>query len=760
ITSLQVAINSAKPNDVIDLTDPKYSEITTIEQSISVNKAVTIKNFPDLGGASLNVAAEGVVLSNIGNAGVNTNASLKISGSSLSSLNITSIDMGRGSAAKTRPPRVELLSSDLSSDITVALENAYLTVNDITADRIALNADNAQLTIEDNTSVINNILTDKECKVVLEDGTSDTIPCSTDKITVTGSGKLTQVNMQAAESLILTKLSPESGLITTMKEGESIDFSHLEVIGTYMASGAVTVFTAKLTYNLQSSFTKLETDFTVSIDGALAYKRENGEPVNTGYDWSSLTAGYHNAIIESDFADRSSEYANKFEIAVTDKNVEYSLVHLEVDTSKMKKTEYLSDETLDLTGLEVIGTYHADAVMTFAPDQTHPLSDTDYAVSLANGSDLTTDIAKTVTITVSANGSDLTADFEIMLHPSCYVTYNYGYKQETVRVKKNSVVAEPDTSIRNGYGFKGWYSDAGLSSLCDFSSPISDTANLYAKWTKNKPSVGAVIYKDQTTADETNDRYIFVNEAIIGSTAVGVVFDVSSDFGKMADTDTTTDKWCDVVIKYDYASNDIKKGGIQQFWNNPTGINNITTSNTDGLNNWDEIKNVVKRYDGTNTFTESDYPVLQFIKSRVSDDTNNPWYLPAKEELVTLLTNVTEVNEGLAKIGADIIPVDDRVHWSSTLAGVGGSENLSINKMTYHLSGQQVWTSSYRSGSGASAGLTTKEKKVYKINTVYSSYTATSDIGNVAIEERYSIRAIRKFSWQSSTTGDNRYTYE
>ena len=34
ITSLQAAINSAKPNDVIDLTDPKYSEITTIERLI------------------------------------------------------------------------------------------------------------------------------------------------------------------------------------------------------------------------------------------------------------------------------------------------------------------------------------------------------------------------------------------------------------------------------------------------------------------------------------------------------------------------------------------------------------------------------------------------------------------------------------------------------------------------------------------------------------------------------------------------------
>ncbi|MBP5450120.1 MAG: hypothetical protein J6Y01_08420, partial [Spirochaetales bacterium] len=56
ITSLQVAINKASPNDVIDLNDQKYSGIT-IEKSIDIDRAVTIKNFPDLGGAQLNIGA-------------------------------------------------------------------------------------------------------------------------------------------------------------------------------------------------------------------------------------------------------------------------------------------------------------------------------------------------------------------------------------------------------------------------------------------------------------------------------------------------------------------------------------------------------------------------------------------------------------------------------------------------------------------------------------------------------------------------------
>ena len=78
ITSLQFAINTAKPSDVIDFTDPKYSTITTIEPSIGINKAVTIKNFDNLGGAQLNIGAEGVILSNVGKASVNTNSSIII----------------------------------------------------------------------------------------------------------------------------------------------------------------------------------------------------------------------------------------------------------------------------------------------------------------------------------------------------------------------------------------------------------------------------------------------------------------------------------------------------------------------------------------------------------------------------------------------------------------------------------------------------------------------------------------------------------
>lgn len=92
ITSLQVAIDQAAPGAVIDAA--QYTGITQYDANI--NKAVTIQNFSDLKGASLNVSADGVVLSNLGKTSVTTNSSLKISGSSLSSLNIGAVDTGRG----------------------------------------------------------------------------------------------------------------------------------------------------------------------------------------------------------------------------------------------------------------------------------------------------------------------------------------------------------------------------------------------------------------------------------------------------------------------------------------------------------------------------------------------------------------------------------------------------------------------------------------------------------------------------------------
>ncbi|MBQ3923685.1 MAG: hypothetical protein II707_10340, partial [Spirochaetales bacterium] len=447
ITSLQAAVDLARPGDTIDAS--QYTNITQYEANI--NKAVTIQNFSNLDGKTLTVSADGVVLSNIGNVGVMTNSSLKISGSSLSSLSIAqssaqqSLYCGRGDSARTRPPKVELLSSSVSSGVSINIENAALTVNDITTDKIKFNANGTQLTIEDSSSNIGRIETDKICQVVLEDGTSDTIPCSKDKIDVTDDGKLTQINMQAAESLILTKLSPDSGLVTTMKEGETIDFSKLEVIGTYMASGAVTVYTAKLTYNLQSTYTQLEENFTIKIDGNPAYIRTDRVGQNVvGFDWSSLAPGYHQASIESDFGNLGSEYKYNFEITVYEANLTPELIGIEADLRYVRSTnKYLADETLDLSGLKILGEYRV--VSSLSGTTTYKEEIEGYTLSIADGAVLTTDMTAVV---VSYQGLNTT--IPITVSPSCRVTLYYGYKTESYLIENPTTIAEPEVN-RPGY---------------------------------------------------------------------------------------------------------------------------------------------------------------------------------------------------------------------------------------------------------------------------------------------------------------------
>jgi uncharacterized repeat protein (TIGR02543 family) len=47
----------------------------------------------------------------------------------------------------------------------------------------------------------------------------------------------------------------------------------------------------------------------------------------------------------------------------------------------------------------------------------------------------------------------------------------------------NSVATAPSSPIKTGYTFDGWYSDAGLATVFAFTTPISGSITLYAKWT-------------------------------------------------------------------------------------------------------------------------------------------------------------------------------------------------------------------------------------------------------------------------------------
>jgi uncharacterized repeat protein (TIGR02543 family) len=47
---------------------------------------------------------------------------------------------------------------------------------------------------------------------------------------------------------------------------------------------------------------------------------------------------------------------------------------------------------------------------------------------------------------------------------------------------KGSVIDEPDSPVREGYTFKGWYNEPSFENKFDFASKIRDNTTLYAKW--------------------------------------------------------------------------------------------------------------------------------------------------------------------------------------------------------------------------------------------------------------------------------------
>ncbi|MBE7037473.1 MAG: hypothetical protein E7404_01065 [Ruminococcaceae bacterium] len=68
---------------------------------------------------------------------------------------------------------------------------------------------------------------------------------------------------------------------------------------------------------------------------------------------------------------------------------------------------------------------------------------------------------------------------------------NGGSKIESIKVKRNMILDEPENPKKDGYEFAGWYKDENLSKEYDFSSKIMGNITLYAKWIENSTSAGS-----------------------------------------------------------------------------------------------------------------------------------------------------------------------------------------------------------------------------------------------------------------------------
>ena len=65
------------------------------------------------------------------------------------------------------------------------------------------------------------------------------------------------------------------------------------------------------------------------------------------------------------------------------------------------------------------------------------------------------------------------------------VAFDLGYDSQRMeeKVLSGSTVAEPAGLTREGFAFKGWYSDSDFKTEYDFTAPVAGNFTLYAKWT-------------------------------------------------------------------------------------------------------------------------------------------------------------------------------------------------------------------------------------------------------------------------------------
>ena len=139
------------------------------------------------------------------------------------------------------------------------------------------------------------------------------------------------------------------------------------------------------------------------------------------------------------------------------------------------KTDYFVGEEFDGTGGVITVTY------TDGTTEDIPMT----AANVTNNLNTENVGKKSVSVYVDGVKASKTVSVTVT-RESVTVTINYNYDgkaNETYEVDKGSTVVQPETPDRgDAYQFVGWFVDAALSNEYDFSSAVTESITLYAKW--------------------------------------------------------------------------------------------------------------------------------------------------------------------------------------------------------------------------------------------------------------------------------------
>ena len=164
-------------------------------------------------------------------------------------------------------------------------------------------------------------------------------------------------------------------------------------------------------------------------------------------------------------------------------------------TTMPNKTKYNVGEEFDPEGMVVTATFNDGSTMTvddYIVEPTGALANgtRSVTVSYTFGNDTKT---ATVPITVgtgsspSGGGGGGSSSFTVKFET------NGGTAVRSESVKRNDTVSEPQTPVREGYDFAGWYTDKELKTKYDFSSKVTKSITLYAAWTPKDNSANQIV---------------------------------------------------------------------------------------------------------------------------------------------------------------------------------------------------------------------------------------------------------------------------
>ena len=211
------------------------------------------------------------------------------------------------------------------------------------------------------------------------------------------------------------------------------------------------------------------------------------------------------------------------------------------------------------------------------------------------------------------------------------------------RIAEGMTATEPANPTKSGYTFEGWYADEALTTLYDFTTPVTTDLTLYAKWAEKEVTSLTFAYSGTATSGEAylivSNGYAMVNNN--GSlSAVAVTVDGDNVVFEGTDIDEEALLWT-------VGSDGSLKNGDNYVRRGARGATALTldTQTSSGYTNWS--------YDGTQVTVTGNNGSTYYMNyadgwvvSTTSASTSTKLYSKVETPVIVYHTVTFETNGG------------------------------------------------------------------------------------------------------------------